>query len=156
MKAINEQIKLLEDLKYFINQMESEIEKIRNINYRYYLMYGNKIQNGEIIVPNHISFDISLDKNGDAQCQIVDHKEINIESNYQKIKQGITILHQNNPSVKEPKYKIGTKVIVCEDLKTEIESFTFSEKYQEYLYYFIGENNELYYEMEYAIKELEK
>ena len=53
---------------------------------------------------------------------------------------------------KEPKYQVGTKVIVCQDLKTEIEKVEFSEKYQEYIYWFRDENGKLWNEAEYAIE----
>ena len=60
MRALNEQKQLLQDLDYLLNKMEAEIELLRNINYRYYLMHGNKVQNGLITVPENISFDISV------------------------------------------------------------------------------------------------
>tara|TARA_R110000822_G_scaffold91619_2_gene211145 strand:+ start:405 stop:608 length:204 start_codon:yes stop_codon:yes gene_type:complete len=55
---------------------------------------------------------------------------------------------------KEPKYQVGTKVIVCQDLKTEIEKIEFSEKYQEYIYWFRDEKGKLWNEAEYAISDL--
>lgn len=89
MRALNEQKQLLEDLDYLVNKMETEIELLRNINYRYYLRYGNSIQNGVINVPENISFDISVEIDGDAQCRMIEHEKINLESNYQKIKHEI-------------------------------------------------------------------
>ncbi len=86
MKSINEQKKTLQDLEHLINKMDAEIELLRNINYRYYLMYGNKVQNGLISVPKNISFDVSGEIDGDVQCRIIDHAKINLEGNYQKIK----------------------------------------------------------------------
>lgn len=86
MEKINEQKQLLQDISYLLAKMEAEIELLRNINYRYYLMHGNKVQNGLITVPENISFDVSGEINGDVQCQIIDHKKINIESNYMIIK----------------------------------------------------------------------
>ena len=53
---------------------------------------------------------------------------------------------------KEPKYQIGNKVIVCQDLRTEIEKIEFSEKYQEYIYWFRDGNGKLWNEAEYAIE----
>ena len=55
---------------------------------------------------------------------------------------------------KEPKYQVGTKVIVCQYLKTEIEKIEFSEKYQEYIYSFRDEKGELKIEMEYALEDI--
>lgn len=55
---------------------------------------------------------------------------------------------------KEPKYQIGTKVIIYQDLKTEIEKVEFSEKYQEFIYWFRDENGKLWYEAEYAIESI--
>ena len=52
---------------------------------------------------------------------------------------------------KEPKFQVGTKVIVCQDLKTEIEKFEFSEKCQEYIYWFRDGKGKLWYELEHAI-----
>jgi len=89
MRALNEQKQLLQDLDYLLNKMEQEIELLRNINYRYYLMHGNKVQNGLITVPENISFDISGKIDGDVQCRMIDHEKINLESNYQKIKSEI-------------------------------------------------------------------
>ena len=86
MKALNKQKELLQDLDYLLNKMESEIELLRNINYRYYLMHGNNVQNGLLSVPENISFDVSGDIDGDVQCRLIDHDKINIESNYQQIK----------------------------------------------------------------------
>ena len=86
MKSINEQKQILQDLAHLINERDVEIEFLRNINYRYYLMHGNKVQNGLISVPENISFDISGEVDGDVHCRMIDHNKINIESNYQKIK----------------------------------------------------------------------
>ena len=52
----------------------------------------------------------------------------------------------------KPKYQIGTKVIVCKDLKTEIEKVEFSEKYQQHIYWFRDEKGKLCNEAEYAIE----
>jgi hypothetical protein len=89
MRALNEQKQLLQDLDYLLNKMEQEIELLRNINYRYYLMHGDKVQNGLIKVPENISFDVSGDIDGDVLCRMIDHEKINLESNYQKIKSEI-------------------------------------------------------------------
>jgi hypothetical protein len=89
MRALNEQKQLLQDLDYLLNKMEQEIELLRNINYRYYLMHGNKVQNGLIKVPENISFDVSGEIDGDVLCRMIDHEKINLESNYQKIKSEI-------------------------------------------------------------------
>jgi hypothetical protein len=86
MRTINEQKQILQDLEHLINKMDEELELLRNINYRYYLMYGNKVQNGLISVPENISFDVSGEIEGDVQCRMIDHFKLNLESNYQKIK----------------------------------------------------------------------
>jgi hypothetical protein len=86
MRTINEQKQILQDFEHLINKMDAEIELLRNINYRYYLMHGNKVQNGLISVPENISFDVSGEIDGDVQCRMIDHAKINLESNYQKIK----------------------------------------------------------------------
>lgn len=86
MRALNEQKQLLQDLDFLLNKMEAEIELLRNINYRYYLMHGNKVQNGLLTVPANISFDVSGQIYGDVQCRMIDSEKINLESNYQKIK----------------------------------------------------------------------
>jgi hypothetical protein len=86
MKKINEQKQILQDLEYLINKMDAEIELLRNIAYRYYLMHGNKVHNGLLSVPENISFDVSGEIDGDVQCRMIDHNNLNIESNYQKIK----------------------------------------------------------------------
>ena len=89
MRALNEQKQLLQDLDFLLNKMEQEIELLRNINYRYYLMHGNKVQNGLLNVPENISFDVSGEIDGDVQCRMIDHSKMNLESNYQKIKSEI-------------------------------------------------------------------
>jgi len=88
MKALHEQKKLLQDLELLINKMESEIELLRNINYRYYLLNGGLIKSGVVDVPESISFQIAGDVD-EVKCLIIDHEKINIESNYQKIKSEI-------------------------------------------------------------------
>lgn len=88
MKALHEQKKLLQDLELLINKMESEIELLRNINYRYYLHHGDLIKDGVVAVPENISFYITGDVD-EVKCLIIDHEKINIESNYQKIKSEI-------------------------------------------------------------------
>jgi len=86
MRTISEQKQILQDLEHLINKMDVEIELLRNINYRYYLMHGNNVQNGLISVPENISFDVSGEIDGDVKCRMIDHNKINLESNYQKIK----------------------------------------------------------------------
>lgn len=88
MKKLNEQKQFIEDLGNLINKMEIEIELLRNINYRYFLMHGNKIQNGVISAPKNISFNI-YGGIKDTQCKIVDHEKLGITSNYQQIKKQI-------------------------------------------------------------------
>ena len=86
MRTISEQKQILQDLEHLIKKMEIEIETLRNINYRYYLMHGNNVQNGLVSVPDNISFDISGDINGDVICRMIDFDKINLKSNYQIIK----------------------------------------------------------------------
>lgn len=86
MKSINEQKQILQDLEHLINKMNAEIQLLRNINYRYYLMHGDTIQNGLVSIPENISFHVSIKKDGDVQCEMIDSNKINIESNYQRIK----------------------------------------------------------------------
>lgn len=86
MKKINEQKQILQDIEYLIKNMDAEIDLLRNINYRYYLMHGSSVQNGLVHVPENMSFDISGEREGDVKCRIIDHQKINITSNYQKIK----------------------------------------------------------------------
>ena len=66
----------------------------------------------------------------------------------------ITVKYKKSKAMtkKEPKYQIDTKVIVCQNLRTEIEKVEFSEKYQEYIYWFRDENGKLCNEAEYAIE----
>ena len=92
MKKINEQRELLQDLEHLITKMHHQIELLRNINYRYYLMYGEKIQSGKVFVPNNFSFNISLDKNLDVECKVIDHEKINIRNQYKQIQDDINKL----------------------------------------------------------------
>ena len=86
MRTINEQKQVVQDFEHLINKMDEEIELLRNINYRYYLMHGNKVKNGLVSVPENISFYVLGEIDGDVQCRMIDHNKTNIESNYQKIK----------------------------------------------------------------------
>jgi hypothetical protein len=92
MKAINDQIKVLQDLAELIRNMEVEIELLRNITLRYYLHYGSQVQNGKISVPENISFSLSGDVDGSVQCKITDHNKVGMESNYNRIKNEIQSL----------------------------------------------------------------
>jgi hypothetical protein len=92
MTKINEQIKMLQDLEYLITKMHHEIERLRNINYRYYLMHGEKIQSGKVFVPDNISFNITLDKNLDVECKVIDHDKLGIANPYQQIQEQINKL----------------------------------------------------------------
>ena len=89
MKEINEQIKTLQYLAELIRQMDAEIELLRNITFRYYLHYGGQVQNGEISVPENISFSLSGDVYGSVECKITDHNKVGMESNYNRIKHKI-------------------------------------------------------------------
>ena len=89
MKKINEQRELLQDLEHLITKMHHEIELLRNINYRYFLMHGEKIQSDKVFVPDNLSFNISLDKNLDVECKVIDHEKIKIDSPYQQIQEEI-------------------------------------------------------------------
>jgi hypothetical protein len=89
MKAISEQKQILDDIDLLINKMESQIEMLRNINYRYYLMYGEKIQCGVVEVPDNIDFAIPIDQSFDALCRLTDYNKIGMENDYQKIKKEI-------------------------------------------------------------------
>lgn len=92
MTKINEQIKMLQDLEHLITKMHHEIELLRNINYRYYLMHGEKIQSGKVFVPDNFSFNISLDKNLDVECKVIDYGKIKIANPYQQIQEEINKL----------------------------------------------------------------
>lgn len=55
-------------------------------------MYGEKIQSGKVFVPDNFSFNISLDKNLDVECKVIDHEKINIRNQYQQIQDDINKL----------------------------------------------------------------
>ncbi len=89
--TIQKQIKELYEIDYLITKMEEEIELLRNINYRYMLMHGNKIQHGEQQVQSDVSFTIfqnTVDTK-DVQCVLVNHTKIGLKSNYQQIKESL-------------------------------------------------------------------
>jgi hypothetical protein len=89
--TIQKQIKELYEIDYLITKMEEEIELLRNINYRYMLMHGNKIQHGEQQVQSDASFTIfqnTVDTK-DVQCVLVNHTKIGLKSNYQQIKESL-------------------------------------------------------------------
>ena len=92
--VIQKQIKELYEIDSLITKMEAEIELLRNINYRYMLMHGNKIQHGEQQVPSDVSFRIfknAVDAK-DVQCVLVNHTKIGLKSNYQQIKESLSEL----------------------------------------------------------------
>lgn len=89
--VIQQQIKQLYSVDHLLTQMQQEIELLRSINYRYMLMHGNKIQHGEQIVPEDISFSIfknTVDSK-DVQCVVVNNTKIGLKSNYQQIKESL-------------------------------------------------------------------
>jgi hypothetical protein len=92
MKSLDEQKQLLQDIDSLLGKMKSEIDLLRNINYRYFLMHGNKVQNGLVSVPENISFDVTGEIDGDVECRMIDHDKIRIESNYQNISRELSRL----------------------------------------------------------------
>lgn len=91
MEKLTQQRKILLDLENLIDKMESEIESLRNINYRYYIKNGEEIQDGVVVVPEYISFYIE-EVDGKTLCRVIDHESLGIESNYQKIKKELNKL----------------------------------------------------------------
>lgn len=87
MKAIKLQTKQLQDIEDLIRKMEIEIDLLRNIIYRSFLENSNKIKGGVVNVPDDISFGITASNILKPVFSITNHKELGIESNYQKIKQ---------------------------------------------------------------------
>jgi hypothetical protein len=85
MKKLREQQMFIQNLEILLTKMESEIELLRSIAHRYYIMHGHKIQAGLVFTPENISFGITVD-GYDVSCQLLDHDELGIESDYQKIK----------------------------------------------------------------------
>ena len=57
---------------------------------------------------------------------------------------------------KEIKYPKGTKVKVCNDLETTVESIEYSDKYKTNIYWFKDENGKLWNESEEAIEKMVK
>jgi hypothetical protein len=53
---------------------------------------------------------------------------------------------------KEIQFPVGTKVIVCESLKTTIEKVRYNKRTGEYEYYFKDSQGHLWYESAIAIK----
>lgn len=53
------------------------------------------------------------------------------------------------------KYPIGTKVKICDELKTRIEKVEWNEKSKEHLYWFKDAKGILWYEVETGIEKIE-
>jgi hypothetical protein len=91
MKVINEQIQHLRNMELLIKMMESEIDLMRNITYRYYLKHGHFVKEGDVNVPNELSF--SLMRDGiTVRCGLVNSEDIRLYSNYELIKSEINRL----------------------------------------------------------------
>jgi hypothetical protein len=98
MKKLNETKQMLQDVEHLINQMEAEIELLRNINYRYYLMHGSDIQGGAVNATENISFSIDAENPEGVKCKVINHTNLGIESSYQKIKNQIRDLQLTEQS----------------------------------------------------------
>ncbi len=88
MRILNEQKQFLEDLPHLIRKMENEIELLRNINYRYFLKYGEEVKSGVIYTPENVSFDMYGTKE-EVKCRIIEHDKLGLTSDYQQIKEQI-------------------------------------------------------------------
>jgi hypothetical protein len=86
MKTIREQKEALDELNNLISNMEVEIELLRAIVYRYYLMHGGQILDGNVKIKDNISFNIVSSSSSDARCISYDSDKIGVKSNYQEIK----------------------------------------------------------------------
>jgi hypothetical protein len=85
MKTIEESKYILQNLGELIFKMNNEINKLRNINYRYYLQYGEIINDGVIEVEDELDF-ILTKENELTICRLDDFKKLNLTSNYMEIK----------------------------------------------------------------------
>ena len=56
MKKLEEMQRDILTLSHLIHGMESEIDRLRKIVYRYYLKHGNSIQGGDVKLESGISF----------------------------------------------------------------------------------------------------
>jgi len=88
MNKLREQRQTLQDLEELIRKMDKEIDLLRNIVLRYYLKHGRSVEDGEVIVPDFISFDVR-ESDGDVSCRRLDYGALALESTYQKIKKAI-------------------------------------------------------------------
>ena len=85
MKKIIKSKEVLEKTERLINLMKSEIETLRNINYRYYLKYGCPIKSGFVNIEDNISFSIGINQKNRVNCNILNHDNLGLASNYQNI-----------------------------------------------------------------------
>jgi hypothetical protein len=93
MKKIQEYKKGLEDIEQIINMLASEVDLLRNITYRYYLMHGNEIQDGSIHCPFNITFTISNNQKNGATCEMHDSKHTNLPNNFDRLQKLINNLN---------------------------------------------------------------
>ena len=93
MKKLEEIGRTAAELSSLIKNMESEIDRLRNIVYRYYLKHGGSMQGGKVEFEDSSSF--ILDIVGDSiKCEIVNEDNLGLTSNYQIIKQNIENLNK--------------------------------------------------------------
>lgn len=99
MKFFNQQRQDSTKVEELILKMQSEIEQLRMINYRYCLKHGNSIKGGFVSLPSNYSFRITVsddkkdeDGNNLAFCSVIEYDKLGMESDYQKILKGINDL----------------------------------------------------------------
>lgn len=93
MNKLKQQQELLQDLEFLIRLMQKEIENLRAIGYRYFLKHGKLNIKNSIDMPDNICQHISIQKEN-ATIEFVDHKKINILSNYELIKKELKKLNE--------------------------------------------------------------
>jgi len=75
MKKLREQRQILQDAEILINLLKNELNLHRNLLYRMYLKHGNEFQDGEVMVPDTLSFHFNMDSK-EAELYIFDSKDI--------------------------------------------------------------------------------
>ena len=94
MKAIKQQQRVLQDVEELISMMYEEINLLRNIALRYHLQHGFVVKEGEVVVPNEVSFDLNVSSDDSVVCKVIDHDFLGVTSRYQKILKSLSTLNQ--------------------------------------------------------------
>jgi len=102
MKKLREQRQTLQDAESLIHLLKDELDLHRNLLYRMHLKHGNELQDGEVIVPDNLSFHFDTAFK-EAELYILDSKDIKpLKTTYERILEKIKDL-EGTPQIDKEK-----------------------------------------------------